>query len=988
MGEDLDALIRARGINADYVGRFDWKDDSVSLAPYANMEWAEFAAIYTAPDGRQVPTTVAVEMLRITDIGLYAAEIYGYSDPETSQTVKELYIEPLNGSSVVKGDELVMGYQVGINREQFDGEGNMTPEFLTFARYIDEGKLSINWKEKDILTSIDPVGEKPYDMTIDENVYNNGQIQKPSKYVSTAKGKKTFTVEAVNELTKKPIFKSSATVIVTEKPVFTFDSVEIDGLYDTTMKGDFLIKVDAEDYADAKKLTIKSADTSTLKLGSIKVNPADKTTSGKVEITVPYEFKKYGKTVLKITAADEVKTSESFTVERIDYSPKVLNTSITLDKAWTYKENEEAEAIIRTMDKLSISYQYDTLPANEAITIEEPAYQNAFKLTGSSYGNSALYWIELTDTTLKNKTYTLTLKIPYTIGDNPKVEYGYQKIKVKLTESKVKVTAKQTKKINEFYKLTSEDSQGIMTFNAPYTVDSLNVNADSVFNLMPTGNDGEYAFVLKDGQDISKLTNPQKKVTLTYKLSWYDDSVYPMPSYEYTASTTITLKTENKKPNLILPKKGDTLYPGMDVDGSGFVVINKATGDLVDLTGITSVVLNKSKNITMPVVSEFNEDTYAKVGKNNYYILTDGENLNYWLADSTKAVKATDKLIIRIQKEHWNKPVDLTYSVKVDLKTPKLKLDSKTLTINANEDVYKYQTATTHINLTGYVGTQFDELWISGVKDADKNVLKNNLSYTWNREESRIQITIDDKGVKDTDTYLKNGNYKFKVWTVFNGKKFSTDLTLKVVDKPKAKAVKVTKKGSLDVLRRETTQITMNPKFTNLSGRLAGFRLIGPDAELFDYGYNGVNCVVVARPGVNYSTKISYKVTPVYILEDNGIYEVVGKDQTFKVTQGKPKVSIWTNANTLYADKNVNVWFDFSATLKNEDITIRDVQLLNYTNDLDWNAEEWYLSLNGNTPKDITKASGKYTLKFAVTYTDGAGNEKATQVSYKLNIVR
>ena len=89
---------------------------------------------------------------------------------------------------------------------------------------------------------------------------------------------------------------------------------------------------------------------------------------------------------------------------------------------------------------------------------------------------------------------------------------------------------------------------------------------------------------------------------------------------------------------------------------------------------------------------------------------------------------------------------------------------------------------------------------------------------------------------------------------------------------------------------------------------------------------------------------------------------------------------------------------------------IQDVKLLNYTNDLDWkwepkmdpsgtyfveDPEEGFyftgaglLTVNDNDPKDILKAKGKYTLKFAVTYADAAGNEKAAQVSYKLNIVR
>lgn len=985
---NLDELVRARCDEEykNYTGTFTWKDDSISLAPYANMEWAEFGAIYTEADGREVPLTIPVEMLRVTEIGLYAAYITEYLDDEnydTPQLVKNLALNELNNSTVLKGEELIMGYQVGINREQFDEDG-MTDEFAAFERYIDEGKLEFQWSSKETLNEV------PSD-TEDGAFYHNGTIKKPRSYTADKKGKKTFTVSAVNLLTNKVIFKNSATVIVNEKPLFSFGDDVFD-LADTIdleneMKGTYTITVSGNNCDFAKKLTIKSADTSVLKLGKIKVaDPVD----GKVVITVPYEFKKLGKTVLKVTAADEVKSSKSFTVERVDYAPKIPNTNYTIDKSWMHI-NEET-TVCESVDVIDIAFQHDTTPAG-MVEIVEPENKEVFKLDGSVEG--AQYWIQLADLSLKNKTYNVTLKIPYTINgdESGEVRYSEQVIKVKVTQSKIKVTAKQTKKINEFYKLTSEEINGIITVKTPYYLSDYSLNADSVFDLRMEHTNGfnEFTFglVLKEGQNIEKLTDAQKKITLNYKLQDI--------AGEHNGSVNLTLKTENKKPSLVLPKKNDTLYPNMGIDGSGFVVMDKATGELLDLDGNVSLVTNKKKNETQVITSESYPTSapyeYLTVGKNNYYIYSDYYGINYWLYDDTNAVKSTDKFIIRVQKENWNGYVDVTYSAKVDLKVPKLKLDSKTLTINANDDVYSYQTVGTYINLTGNSGIQFDEIWISGKNKAASDALKNNLSFTWNREESKIQLSITDKGTLDEeagmDTRLKPGAYKFKVWATFNGTTLNTDLTLKVVDKAQAKSVKVTKKGSIDVLRRGTTQITMNPKLSNLSGEIVNFRLEGPDADLFNYYYDGENCVVQAKEGTNYSTKTNYNVTPVYGLDaNNGYYEVDGKTQKIKVTQSKPKVLVWASSNTLYGDKSEGVYLGFDALLKDDNIGISRVQLLNYTNDLDWNDEAGLLKLNDNTPKDITKASGKYTLKFAVTYIDAAGNEKAQQVSYKLNIVR
>ena len=981
---NLDDLIRAR-CETEYTGTFTWKDDTISLEPYANMEYSEFGAIYTEADGRQVPVTVTVDMLRITAIDLFSAHVVEYDVDEDedgiAETVKDIHVEPLDNTSLEKEDELVIGYQVGINRQQFDDDG-MTDEFSTFARYISEGKMIFRWKQE--LPEL-PENYEDYD------VYWNGRVQKPRLFNSEVKGKKTVAVEAVNLLTGKVIFESKAIINVTEKPVFTFDEAfEFADMTDpeNEMKGTYIFRVGEDNYKNAKKLTFKSADTAVLKLGKVKVaDPVD----GMVEITVPYEFKKFGRTVLKITAADEMKTSTSIPVERIDYAPKLSATSVTMDKTW-FNYFCEAEVNSST-EYIYVAFHGETSQAGD-ITIKEEAYRDLFFISGDAH---AFFVVANDSTTLNKKSYTITLVIPYTIGNGEEVHYAEQTLKIAVKSSKIKPTVKQTKKINEFYDLYSNEAEAVFTVKIPYALQTMSVNNDSVFrsSYVQISNDTyELTLRVKDGVDVDKLTDAQKKVTLSYAL----DGTNHNGPYGHIGSTEIKVKTENKAPKLVLSKKSDTLYPNMYISGSGFAVLDKTSGELVDIAGSAALVLDKKNNVTQVLTSESEPQNapyeYLTVGKNKYFIFANGADLNFWMTDTVNAVKSSaDKMIIRIQKENWNGYVDLTYTAKVDLKVPKLKLASKTITINANDAVYKYQSAETNINVTGYTGTWFDEVWVTGANDKARAALANNMTFDYYRDEAMIRFAIADKGDSEDGTLLKTGSYKFKVWTRINERKLSTDITVKVIDKTVAKAVSVSKKGSIDVLRRDTTEITLNPKFTNLSGRIGNFELRGRDAQLFEYYYDGETgkCVVKARDGVNYSTKISYKVTPVYTLDNNGVYEVEGKAQTIKVKQGKPKVSVVTSTNILYGDRS-QVFFAFDALLNEEYIAIRDVELLNYTNDLAW---EWYsesqqgaLFLQDGTPKDITKASGKYTLKFAVTYEDAAGNEKAAQVSYKLNIVR
>lgn len=990
--EDIDLDARMRERIGDYEGTFEWVDDTISLTPFADMESAYFGAYYTVEGRDPVRVPIKLEMIRVTGIRLCKAQVSGNT----------LLVDDLNNSTLLVGDTLNMGYQVQINKEQINEEG-MTPAFATFATYYvgdgTDGKpITFDWKSKETLTLIS-------DDTEEGVLYNNGMIQKPRSYSANKKGKKTFAVSAINTETKKNITSNSVIVTVTEKELFSFtdgfgfEDVPADFIADDEKKhGTFIFTMTESNYKKAGKLTFKSADTSVLKLDKAS-DPDTTSVPGQVVIKVPYSYKKYGKTVIKVTAADELKTSEFFTAEWIDYEPKLSNTTFTIDKAWLTND------VCIASDVLNIALHHDTT-APSVVTIVEDEYQDVFKLDCKNAGD-AQYYIRLAKPDQKNKTYTLTLNIPYKINGKEATSCK-QTIKIKVTESKAKASVKQTSKINTFYSVSANIPCADITINpGKYGLSSATiVNQDADFRLERVEETTTYKLLPKEGTTLTDYSKANKNITISYEL-------YNNNGRTHVEKINLSLKTQYKKPTLVLSSKSTTLYPKAGVGGYVFDIYDKATNESIAVGGSVSLVTDKKAGTTIPITNSENmNETPVVIGKNKYFITSEDSWVDFWLADNEKAVKSTDKITIRVQLPGWSEHVDATYSVKVNVNKPKLKLSKKTLTLNINEDVYRSQFAYADVLVTGYSGwASFDEIYLDGVKTVDDDVLLNNFSVNYGS--SDFMVSIGDKGIKNTDTELKTGNYKFKVYAIACGQELVTNLTIKVVDKPVTKSVKVSKKGSIDVLRRSTTKITMNPKLSNLSGQIVGFDLIGPDADLFNayYEWETGNCVVKALYECNYSTKTTYKVTPVYRISGIEEYTVKGTEQKIKVTQGKPKVSTWSNTNTIYGDKSIGALIGFEAMLKDEFITIENVELLNYTNDLDWcwepmmdaNYENFVdgddpnghpfrgagrLTLNDNTPKDITKASGKYTLKFAVTYTDAAGNEKAKQVSYKLNIVR
>lgn len=968
---DVDALIKETSDNT-FEGTFTWQEPTTKLASFADNGWHTFGATYTVEGREPVPMTICVDMLKIENI-----EIWDMEKDENGNFVLD---EPgITCNSILVGDEIVYGFRVNTNR--MDGANIYGDSVL--QRYVENGDIVFKWTDKQTLNLLDAEHEL------------NDIVGLARSYTADKKGKKTFKIAAVNTKTNKVIASNSVTVLVTEKDLFSFDYERFvfgdNEDPDSKMKGTYTIFVDSQNYANAKKLTIKSGDTSVLKLGRISVIDADKSVSGMVEITIPYEFKKYGETVLKIAASDEAKTSKVIPVERVDYEPRPSLDSFTIDKSWSIEGEYQPETI------LNIAFQHDTLPTG-IVTIKETEYRELFVLDGSV--EDAWYKIKLANANVDNGTYNLTLQIPYSIDGEEQTPVE-KVIKVKVQESKVKVKVKQTKKVNEFYDLTAtSEGDGILTVDSgkAQVIDAWISNENSVFELNRIGV-YDFTIGLKDGVDLAgeKMTAEQKNVQVTY-------SVLADNGAEHENTVNITVTTENKAPQLVLSLKNETLYPVTGQYDAVVQILDKKTKEPVDVTGCISLVDKNSDIITDIVTADKMDESpyeYLTIGKNKYFIYNNFNEISYYLYDSQKAVKSSDKVVLRVQREGWNGCVDLNYTIKVDLSVPKVILDNKTLTLNANNDLYLYQIARTPIKIKNHSDFPYVENgWVTGANAKSNAVLKNNLNiYVM---EDMLVARIVDKGNEADVTALKNGSYKFKVWTVINGQKYSTDLTVKIVDKEPSKVVNVTKKGSIDVLRRGSTQITLNPKFNNVSGELRNFWLIGPDANMFDaYIDENGNCVVKVKENCedeygnpivfNYSTKHNYQVKPVYELEDwmTGPYKVEGSLQKIKVTQGKPKVTVDCSTNALYGDKSFGALFTFDAMLKDEHIAIESVELLNYTEDLIWDSENNILQVNTDVdPVEITKASGKYTIKFAITYMDAAGNEKATQVSYKLNIVR
>ena len=922
-----------------------WKNEATSLTPFVGMDGYRFWATFTM-NGRTRDFLMYVRMVTITGMDIVAV------DKDMPESMMEVPVLLEDGNTVL------LNYTIDIQN------GNRSD----LKDYFGDGKrLKINWtsnpknigKEKDI-----EGWENSYEFTADKK----------------SAGKKTFTVSIVDtQNNNKAIAKDSVSVTVVKGAVINFDDMVVDGLDELYVgevgdKSTLTFTVPKENYYN---LTIKSSDASVVKLGRVSVTGDDFKT-----VTVPYEIKKAGATQITVTASDEAKSTTVYNIMIIDREPKLIESSFTINKVYEKRVAPMTISFTDGYGKAAIKVVPVSSKAKDVANAAKFTYQENTYENGKSKG-----YITLNDSKLKNGTYKINLQVMVDVTqdgiDGVTTKEFTIPVSVKVVDKAPSVTLKQTKKVNTFYKSATYNHYGLLTVNTGSNeLTNVSVNSDADFTLERVEDTNTFIINLKP--NAGTIT---KKVTLTYTLLDDEKGVYK-------ATKSFNVATENKAPSIAVMPSSETLYPNQGNTGTDIRVVNKKTMEIVDLNKVHWVV-NKNKKDIREIKEQPENAVTASLKKNTFTLTRHLENTININVDTRKA--GTDKIVLQVQQSDWSKPLNVTYSVKVDVKVPKLKLSASKLTLNKNDAVYATQTDYTLISFAGS-STPFEGRVQFTGKDAKSAAILNDKLVLEYWGDGKIVARLNTTEL--TNKTLTKGTYKYTVWAQGEDSQYkaSTTLTINIVDVDSKQSMKVSKKGSIDVLRRDTTYITYVPKAKNLTGEVVNGYLTGQDAEMFDAYYEyGTGLVVKAREGERYTTKNTYKVQPVFIMEtfDGGKYEVTAAVQSFKVTQGKPKVTVTPEgSNVLYRQAGNNLNLNFNAVLKNEDIAIKDVTLLNYTDDLKIsyqynngeNRIESPISISQYNMKDITTTGKKWTLKFAVTYTDKAGNEKSATVSYKVII--
>lgn len=232
-------------------------------------------------------------------------------------------------------------------------------------------------------------------------------------------------------------------------------------------------------------------------------------------------------------------------------------------------------------------------------------------------------------------------------------------------------------------------------------------------------------------------------------------------------------------------------------------------------------------------------------------------------------------------------------TVQVEEKIPTVKLSSSTVKLNRSLAGKEIATVKVSVSNPEHYHLQYFASLPEGV------------TYEPSTGELRIILT---ENTMNGGTFQLNG---MKLWMdgLCPSAELDKPLPLKIQTYDKAPAFKLSAKGKLDVLNPDS-EIVYTPKLTNCLGAPAAVELTGDNADLFHVSLDskGKIHLTLAKSGENYSTKTTYKVTPVLTACGQ---KITGAVLSVKVTQSAFKLAKLPN-RTVFTTQSTNLTQKFT----------------------------------------------------------------------------
>ena len=611
-----------------------------------------------------------------------------------------------------------------------------------------------------------------------------------------------------------------------------------------------------------------------------------------------------GTVVITAQAMDGGKKEASVTlnVTYQDRTPRLVSSTVSLNGASTQgAELELAENYGNLIRKVSLNDDRFTAGYENGILTIAPA----------RFVSKGTYPVTLTVECGNRKSYDydLTVKVTVTlpkltVKQDGKVNLFYKDCSAMLVISGGEIESVEPRLNEDFNLFWSEGNRCLIDYStAGMTADKPNTKATLSVTFAGYNTPVTKTINIATENKAPKLTlNPTASVVNT---NWGGTALYAraqLPEdYDYTSSVKITWDENPNVEKVELSKNTVTIALK---EGAKSTTVNLHIQDVswrrpVKLThkitvtdkaptlklSCTKLTLNRvfpwmqaKADVTL------NQGNLNGVRKMYFDSIPDGLRIEYNEYTDTIIVKSKDgetmppkgKYIVtyRAQVVTWD-VFELTgkLTINVEEKIPAIKLSAST--VKLNKSLAGKETATVKVSVSDpeHYHLQYFASLPEGV------------TYEQTTGELRIILT---ENTMNGGTFQLNG---LKLW--MNGLAPSAELdkplTLKIQTYDKEPSFRLSAKGKLDVLN-PASEIVYTPKLTNCLNAPTAVELTGDNAGLFNVSLDseGKIHLTLAKSGENYSTKTTYKVTPVLTACGQ---KITGAALSVKVTQSAFKLA-------------------------------------------------------------------------------------------------
>ena len=716
-----------------------------------------------------------------------------------------------------------------------------------------------------------------------------------------------------------------------------------------------------------------------------------------------------GRAVITAQAMDGGKKEASVTlnVTYQDRTPRLVSSTVSLNGASTQgAELELAENYGNMIQKVSLND--DRFTAN---------YENgAMTIAPAQFVSKGTYPVNLTVSCENGKTYDYDLT-------------------VKVTVTLPKLTVKQEGKFNLFYDQYYRSSSAALIISGGQVEDVVLDSTD--FSLIQY-DDSRY---LLDYKRAGISEKPNTKATLSVLFKGYNTPV----------TKTVTIATENKAPKLTLNPtvsvvntelSGTALYARAQLPGD-FTSFVKVTWDdnpnveKVELSSNTVTIALKEGAKSTTVNFYIQDYTWrhpvklthkitvtdkaptvklssTKLTLNRFFpavvaptdITLSQENLK---VTGVRFENVPDELSLRYEQPASrilaysknaktmpkNGKYTITYyaqlaadsgktyeipgklTVQVEDKLPTVKLSAST--VKLNRSLAGKETATVKIIVSDPEHYRF----------AYFKKLPKGVEYDWRTDELIVTLTEE---TRNGGTFQLEGMVlRMLGYYGYNSTDLDKNLTLKIQTYDKAPTFKLSAKGKLDVLNPDS-EIVYTPKLTNCLGAPGAVELTGDNADLFHVSLDskGKIHLTLAKSGENYSTKTTYKVTPVLTACGQ---KITGTALSVKVTQGAfklaklPSRTVFTTQSTNLTQK-LTVASPAGAKMAGVTLNVKTTAALREAvrtaGGIRFDAQSGMITVPSGAFTNLKP--GKYTLILDVKPENAASDAKPIQAQFTLTV--